>query len=59
MMFGPFLALNAQLDTLLGEASEWLDTVIDDGQRKLPERRAAEGVIVDVDGFEGLLDPVA
>jgi len=32
------------------------DTVIDDGQAKVAERRAAEALIVDVDGFEGPLD---
>ncbi|WP_448326489.1 segregation and condensation protein A [Sulfitobacter sp. M13] len=32
------------------------DTVMDDGQAKVAERRAAEALIVDVDGFEGPLD---
>ena len=32
------------------------DTVMDDGQTKVAERRAAEALIVDVDGFEGPLD---
>ncbi len=32
------------------------DTVMDDGQTRVAERRAAEALIVDVDGFEGPLD---